>query len=85
MKITKAILNFWRRLVLGKKKTRGRRRGRPSKDISDLSSEQVATLLNPSLSCREKAAALGMSVGWVSRWERRLREDLKIAFSRSRK
>ncbi len=57
-----------------------RKRGRPSKGISELSEKQVEVLLSP-IACREKAAKLNMSVGWVAKWEKRLRSKLKEAFS----
>ena len=49
-----------------------RKRGRPLKGISELSEKQVEVLLS-TLTCREKAAKLNMSVGWVAKWTRRLR------------
>ena len=63
-----------------------RRCGRPPKGISELSERQVEVLLSP-LTRLEKAAKLNMSVGWVAKWEKRLRSKLKEAFSaiRSRK
>ncbi len=57
-----------------------RKRGRPSKEVSELSEKQVEVLLS-GLTCREKAAKLNMSVGWVAKWEKRLRSKLKEAFS----
>lgn len=64
-------------------------RGRPMKTILDLSEKQREILLSL-LTCREKAAKLNMSVGWVVKWEKRLKEELrkvlKLVFeTRSRK
>ena len=58
----------------------GKKRGRPLKGISDLSEKQVEILLAP-LTCREKAAKLNMSVGWIVKWERRLISELRKVFS----
>lgn len=58
-----------------------RKRGRPSKGISELSEKQVEVLLS-SLERQEKAAKLNMSVGWVAKWEKRLRSKLKEAFTK---
>jgi len=41
----------------------------------DLSEKQREVLLSR-ISVREKAGELGMSIGWVSKWTNRLREDL---------
>jgi len=57
-----------------------KKRGRPLKNISDLTQKQVEILLKPNLTCREKAAALNMSVGWVAKWDKKLREGLSRAF-----
>ena len=67
-------------------KIESEKRGRPSKGISDLTQKQVEILLKPNLTCREKAAELNMSVGWVAKWDKKLREELGRAFlSRQRK
>jgi hypothetical protein len=60
-------------------KIESRKRGRPVKRISDLSEKQVEVLLSP-LTCREKAAELDMSVGWVAKWEKRLRQEMVGTF-----
>jgi len=62
-------------------KIESRKRGRPLKDISDLSKRQYKVLLKPNLTCREKAAKLNMSVGWVAKWEKRLRQKQREALS----
>lgn len=51
-----------------------RKRGRPVKGVSDLTKRQCEILLKP-LTCREKAAELGMSVGWVAKWGECLRQE----------
>lgn len=60
----------------GKKSDRigSKKRGRPLKNILDLTQRQREILLKP-LTCREKAAELGMSVGWVAKWEKCLRQE----------
>lgn len=40
--------------------------------VVELSDEQRSVLLDSSLTDREKASNLNMSVGWVSKWKRRL-------------
>lgn len=67
-----------------------KKRGRPSKTILDLSEKQREILLSPLLTCRAKAGKLNMSVGWVMKWEKRLKEELRKALetilkARSRK
>jgi hypothetical protein len=66
-----------------------KKRGRPSKTILDLSENQREILLSP-LTCRAKADKLNMSVGWVMKWEKRLKEEWRKALetilkARSRK
>lgn len=63
-----------------------KKRGRPLKNISELTQKQVEILLKTNLTCREKAAALNMSVGWVAKWSKKLREELgRVFLSRQRK
>lgn len=40
--------------------------------VVGLSDEQRSVLLDSSLTDREKSSKLNMSVGWVSKWKRRL-------------
>lgn len=40
--------------------------------VVELSDEQRVVLLDGSLTDREKSSKLNMSVGWVSKWKRRL-------------
>ena len=66
-----------------------KKRGRPSKTVLGLSEKQREILLSP-LTCRAKAVKLNMSVGWVMKWEKRLKEELRKVFetcfeTRSRK
>lgn len=67
----------------GKKSDRigSKKRGRPLKNISDLTQKQREILLNPNLTYREKAIELNMSVGWVAKWEKCLRQEMMEAFS----
>lgn len=57
-----------------------RKRGRPVKSILDLTDHQREVLLK-TLTCREKAVELGMSVGWVTKWERILRQEIRFFFT----
>jgi len=57
-----------------------RKRGRPVKSTLDLTDRQREVLLK-NLTCREKAVELGMSVGWVAKWEKSLRKDIQLLFT----
>jgi hypothetical protein len=78
----KNILKFWRSLVFGKSKNKAsgtiesRKRGRPLKNVSDLTQKQREILLNPNLTYREKAIELNRSLGWIAKWEKCLRQEV---------
>jgi len=67
--------------VFRKPRIESRKRGRPVKNTSDLTQRQYEILLKTNLTYREKAAELNMSVGWVAKWEKRLRQEIRETFS----
>ncbi|MBC8458979.1 MAG: hypothetical protein H8D67_13375 [Deltaproteobacteria bacterium] len=73
--VRKMVTKIFRR-TSGKIESRKRKRGRPLKGISDLTERQREILLKPNLTCREKAAELNMSVGWVAKWGECLRQEV---------
>lgn len=77
LSLRRIVANFFRT-----RRSSKRKRGRPVKSILDLTDYQREVLLR-TLTCREKAVELGMSVGWVVKWERSLRKDMEMkkAFS----
>lgn len=62
-------------------KIESRKRGRPVKGISELTSKQREILLNPNLTYREKAIELNRSLGWIAKWEKCLRQEMSEAFA----
>lgn len=67
----------------GKKSDRigSKKRGRPLKNISDLTQKQREILLNPNLTYREKAIELNRSLGWIAKWEKCLRREMRGALA----